>query len=196
MAFVLASASPRRKELLEMLGVKDLVVIPAAGKEICPENAGPAETVKALALAKAQEVCARYEEGSSSQEPDVVLAADTIVWHEGRILGKPHSREEGFAMLRSLSGKTHEVYTGVAVIRGDQIEQEAVCSRVTFRELSDREIHAYLDTGEPMDKAGAYGAQGIGALLVSSIEGDFYNVMGLPVCEMGLMLKKTGVELL
>ena len=126
----------------------------------------------------------------------MILAADTIVWHRGRILGKPHSREDGFSMLRSLSGNVHEVYTGVVVLSADRAEREAVCSRVTFRELSDREINAYLDTGEPMDKAGAYGAQGIGALFVTAIEGDFYNVMGLPLCTTGRMLHRVGVELL
>lgn len=196
MAIVLASASPRRKELLEMLRVKDLVILPAEGDEICPAGLSPDETVKALAYAKALEVFDRWQKQPSRREGDVILAADTIVWHRGRILGKPHSREEGFSMLRSLSGNVHEVYTGVVVLSADRAEREAVCSRVTFRELLDREINAYLDTGEPMDKAGAYGAQGIGALFVTAIEGDFYNVMGLPLCTTGRMLHRVGVELL
>ena len=196
MAIVLASASPRRKELMEQFCGKDLVIFPAEGEEVIPDNVGPRETVEALARGKAQEVAARLRaEGAGNQE-DIVIGADTIVWHEGRIFGKPHSREEAAAMLRSLSGCTHEVYTGVSLIYGDRELTEHEKTAVTFRVMTEKEILDYIATGEPMDKAGAYGAQGLGALFVSSIEGDFFNVMGLPLCRLGLMLKKTGVELL
>ena len=196
MAIVLASASPRRKELMEQFCGKDLVIFPAEGEEVIPDNFGPGETVEALARGKAREVAARLRSEGAGNREDIVIGADTIVWHEGRIFGKPHSREEAAAMLRSLSGCTHEVYTGVSLIYGDRELTEHEKTAVTFRVMTEKEILDYIATGEPMDKAGAYGAQGLGALFVSSIEGDFFNVMGLPLCRLGLMLKKTGVELL
>ena len=193
MTIVLASASPRRRELLEMLaGSCDLIIHPAEGKEIPPEGAGPAETVKSLALAKAREVAKQRQ----PLQDEVIIAADTIVWHENRIYGKPHSQEEAFAMLKNLSGQTHEVYTGIAVLHNGAEITESERTAVTFRPLYEDEIHGYIATGEPMDKAGAYGAQGKGALFVRRIEGDFFNVMGLPVCRLGEMLKRTGVKLL
>ena len=196
MRTVLASASPRRRELLEMLGAENLVVLPAKGEESLPEHTSPDRIVEALALSKAREVAQIWGEKEEHAEDDVIIAADTIVWHCDRVFGKPHSLEEAFAMLKSLSGNTHEVYTGVAVLRNGQEVIGYERSAVTFRELSDREIWAYNDTGEPMDKAGAYGAQGIGSLFVRGIEGDFFNVMGLPLCRLGEMLKETGVQLL
>ena len=190
MHIVLASASPRRRELMEMLRVKDLEIRPARGEELWPEHAGPGELVMALSAAKAREVAGRSEAG------DLVIGADTIVWIDGRALGKPHSREEAAAMLHRLSGAEHEVYTGVTLIRDGEEHSEYERSLVRFRPLTDEEIWRYIDTGEPMDKAGAYGAQGLGALLVERIEGDFFNVMGLPLCRLGQMLKKQGVEIL
>ena len=190
MSIVLASASPRRRELMEMLAVPDLKIIPAKGEELAPEGLGPEELVKALSAAKAEEV------RRSVRRTIVIVGADTIVWHDGRVYGKPHSRQEAAEMLETLSGPTHRVYTGVTVIRGGRELSEAEMSYVHFRELSEREIEAYVATGEPMDKAGAYGAQGKAALFVRGIEGDFFNVMGLPLCRLGEMLKKQGVELL
>ncbi len=190
MSIVLASGSPRRKELLEMLGVRDLVILPAAGEEKAAGHPSPAELVKQLASRKAHEVAARC--GTD----DVVIAADTVVWHRGSVLGKPRSEEEAAAMLRSLSGEEHEVYTGVSVLRGGLELLESEKSTVRFRPLSEREIRAYIATGEPMDKAGAYGAQGKASLFVEHIDGDFFNVMGLPLYRLGQMLKKQGVELL
>lgn len=194
MTTILASGSPRRKEILEMLGVQDLLILPAKGEEIPPEGAGPAETVEVLSMAKAREVAAlRQREGCND---DLIIAADTIVWHENRIFGKPHSQEEAKAMLRSLSGRTHEVYTGIALIcRGRELRGHERTA-VTFRPMTEEEICAYVATGEPMDKAGAYGAQGKGAVYVTGIEGDFFNVMGLPVCRLALMLKETGAGLI
>ena len=190
MSIVLASGSPRRKELLEMLGIEDMKIIPAKGEEIAPEGAGPAELVVALAAAKGREVAAQCA------AEDVIIAADTIVWHEGQVFGKPHSREHAAEMLRSLSGKAHEVYTGVVVIKNGREISGAERSVVCFRELAEDEIERYIASGEPMDKAGAYGAQGKAALFVRGIDGDFFNVMGLPLCRLGAMLKEQGVVLL
>ena len=175
---------------MEMLGTPNLRILPAAGEEIPPAHADGAELVKALALQKAREVASRV--GADA----LVIGADTIVWVDGRPFGKPHSEEEAAAMLRRLSGGWHTVYTGVALVRGGTELVESEASRVCFRELTDGEIRRYIATGEPMDKAGAYGAQGRGALFVRAIEGDFFNVMGLPLCRLGQMLKKMGVELL
>ena len=190
MSIVLASASPRRRELMEMLGVRDLKIIPAKGEEIAPAGVGPEALVKALSAAKAREVAAACE------ADDIVIGADTIVWFQNRVYGKPHSPEEAAAMLRELSGETHQVFTGVTLIQNGKESSEAEMSYVHFRRLSEREIAAYVATGEPMDKAGAYGAQGKGALFVRGIDGDFFNVMGLPLCRLGQMLKLQGVELL
>lgn len=190
MNVILASGSPRRKELMEMLGIRNMKIIPARGEEKPPEGAGPEELVTALATAKAEEVAAFCE------EEDVVVAADTIVWVDERVFGKPHSAEEAHAMLRTLSGRTHQVFTGVCVRKGESLLSHCETSTVRFRPLADEEIDAYIATGEPMDKAGAYGAQGLGALFVQGIEGDFFNVMGLPLCALGQMLKKQGVVVL
>ena len=190
MKFILASASPRRKELMEMLGVENLSIIPAKGEEKADINLTPQELVKALARAKAEEIALRAE------RDDVVIAADTIVWVDGRLFGKPRTKEEASEMLHTLSGRAHEVFTGVTVIRNGVEVSESERSLVHFRDLSDEEISAYIETGEPMDKAGAYGAQGKAALFVRKIDGDFFNVMGLPLCRLGEMLKKQGVVIL
>ena len=187
MRIVLASASPRRKELLGMMGITDFDVIPARGEEKIPAGAAPEEIVRALAGAKAREVAA----GCGSD--DVIIAADTIVFMDGAVYGKPRSETEAFEMLRSLSGSEHRVYTSVCVMRGGEELCEAEESLVRFRGLSDGEIRAYIATGEPMDKAGAYGIQGRACVFVSRIEGDYYNIVGLPVCRLGEMLKKLGV---
>ena len=183
MAVILASQSPRRKQLLEMLGM-EFKVIPAKGEEVIPAGAGPKETVRALSRQKAAAVAA------SAAEDDIIIAADTIVWYRDLMLGKPRDEQEAARMLSALSGNVHQVYTGVTVLSA------AECTDVKFRKLSGREIDAYIATGEPMDKAGAYGIQGVACLFVEGIEGDFFNVMGLPVCRLGKMLKELGVELL
>lgn len=187
---ILASASPRRRELLQMLGLPNLVVCPAKGEERAPEGADPEQIVCALASAKAREVAEKSEKDA------LIIAADTIVWLDGKMLGKPNSEEEAFLMLKSLSGKCHEVYTGVCVMEDNTVDCEAEKTLVHFRELTDEEIFGYIRDGEPMDKAGAYGAQGKGALFVRYIEGDFYNVVGLPVCRLGEMLARKGVIIL
>ena len=189
MAVILASQSPRRKQLLEMLGV-EFTVIPAKGEEVVAAGAGPQETVRALSRQKAAAVAA------TANADDIIIAADTIVWYENMVLGKPRDEQEAARMLSALSGNVHQVYTGVTVRRGDKVLSAAECTDVRFRKLSGREIDAYIATGEPMDKAGSYGIQGVACLFVEGIDGDFFNVMGLPVCRLGKMLKELGVELL
>lgn len=190
MDILLASASPRRKEILEMLGVKNMRIIPAQGEENIPENASPDQIVCALALAKARELAPHAAPG------ETIIAADTIVWHSGRIFGKPHTEAEAAAMLTELSGDSHTVYTGLALIRDGQELSQAEETKVRFRHISEAEIAAYIRSGEPMDKAGAYGAQGKASVFVEGIEGDFFNVMGLPVCLLDSMLKKLGLSLI
>ncbi|MDR3208216.1 MAG: Maf family protein [Oscillospiraceae bacterium] len=175
MSLVLASGSPRRAALLSMLGLTFEVVVPV-GEESAEAGLAPAETVCLLSGRKAAEV--------SAQRPasDLIVAADTLVYLDGAALGKPGGPEEARAMLTRLSGRVHEVYTGVTVARGGVLRREALRTRVTFRVLSQLEIDAYVRSGTPLDKAGAYGIQDRGALFVERIEGDFYNVMGLPLC--------------
>ncbi len=188
MNIVLASASPRRRELLSHFPI-EFTVDPAEGPEDPPAGAGPADTVMALAAAKAAEVAAR--------RPDaLVIAADTIVELDGTILGKPADRADAVRMLRALSGREHRVYTGVAVTRAGKTLREAEMTTVFFRPMTDREIDAYIDSGEPMDKAGAYGYQGLAGLFIHKIEGDYFNVVGLPLCRLGRMLASMGVTLL
>ena len=190
MQIILASASPRRKELMEMLKVPNLKIVPAKGEECPPEHARPEELVMALSAAKAREVA------REAAPEDLVIGADTIVWVDGHAFGKPHDESEAAAMLRRLSGDTHEVFTGVSIVRGGQCVSRCERSLVRFRPLDEEEIASYIATGEPMDKAGAYGAQGKGALFVEHIDGDFFNVMGLPLCRLGIMLKEQGVKVL
>ena len=190
MNIVLASSSPRRKELMEMLRLPNLVILPARGEEIPPEHTGPEELVMALSAAKAREVAGRCA------PEDLVIGADTIVWVDGRPFGKPRDPDHAAAMLHRLSGDSHEVYTGVTVLHCGRELSQCERSLVRFRPLEEEEIARYIATGEPMDKAGAYGAQGLGALFVERIEGDFFNVMGLPLCRLGKMLKEQGVNIL
>ena len=187
---ILASASPRRRELLERLSLPELIIRPAREEERMPDTDDPAEIVRTLSRQKAEEVARDFEKS------DVIIAADTIVWFEGRALGKPKDAANAASMLRRLSGRTHSVFTGVCVISGDSLLSEAEESLVRFRQMSEKEIASYVASGEPMDKAGAYGAQGLGGLFVERIEGSFSNVIGLPMCRLGNMLKKVGLELL
>lgn len=189
MRIVLASGSPRRKELLEMLGL-EFEICPARGEESVQEGLSPEETVISLASEKAREVSARFPGDT------VVIAADTVVCAEGELLGKPRDRADAVRMLKLLSGRSHYVYTGVCVMCGGVSLAEAEATEVRFRAVSDEEINAYADTGEPMDKAGAYGIQGKASVLIEGINGDYYNVMGLPLCRLGGILKTIGVHLL
>lgn len=181
MQLILASASPRRKELMEFFHIP-FVIRAADIDETMDPGKPPYDEVARVSRCKALAV---------PREPDdVVVAADTIVVCQGRVLGKPHSPEEAAAMLRLLSGREHQVMTGCTVLRGDRTETFTEVTELTFRELTDGEIREYVASGEPMDKAGAYGIQGGAARFCPGIRGDYYNVMGLPVCRLGQALKK------
>ena len=181
MQLILASASPRRKELMGLFHIP-FVIRAADIDETMDPGKPPYNEVARVSRCKALAV---------PREPDdVVVAADTIVVCQGRVLGKPHSPEEAAAMLRLLSGREHQVMTGCTVLRGDRAETFTEVTDLTFRELTDGEIRAYVASGEPMDKAGAYGIQGGAARFCPGIRGDYYNVMGLPVCRLGQALKK------
>ena len=190
MKIILASQSPRRRELLERMGISGFEVRPARGEERMDAGLTPAELVEALSRQKAAEIA------ETAGAEDVIIAADTVVAIDGLVLGKPHDRAEAAEMLSRLSNRVHQVFSGLTVCQGQRAVTVHECTQVRFRKLSHREIEGYLDTGEPMDKAGAYGIQGYGAMLVESIAGDFYNVMGLPVCRLGQLLREFGVELL
>jgi len=192
MKIVLASGSPRRKELMEMLNVPDLEIRPAVGEEKAHPELGPAELVRELSRCKAAEIAALRPAG----EDAVVIGADTVVVLDGAVLGKPKDAADAKRMLAALSGRSHTVFTGVTVIRGETVLSHAERTEVHFRPLSPEEIDRYIATGEPMDKAGAYGAQGYASLFVERLEGDFFNVMGLPLCATGNLLKQLGVDLL
>ena len=191
MKMILASASPRRKELMEMLGVKNLEIIPAQGEETVDPALAPDALVCELSRCKATEVAAAHAAGD-----DVVIGADTVVVLDGQVLGKPRDEAEAKRMLTALGGRAHTVFTGVTVIRGGAVISHAERTEVYFRALSEAEIDAYIATGEPMDKAGAYGAQGLAGLFVEKLEGDFFNVMGLPLCALGKLLKRLDVNLI
>lgn len=181
---VLASSSPRRRQLLEMAGLRFAVLVSDIDEQIQP-NEPPAQIVQALAFQKAKAV--------QRMNPDAyIIGADTIVVYNGQILGKPKTTEEAYEMLRTLSGKTHDVFTGVAIIAPHEETTFVERTEVTFWELTEDEITAYIETGEPMDKAGAYGIQGRGALLVQRIVGDYYAVMGLPLAKTVRELTKLG----
>lgn len=188
---ILASASPRRKALLEMLGVQGLTVIPAKGEETIDPSLTPEALVKALSRQKAAEVAAEH-----ASEDAVVIGADTVVVLDGAVLGKPKDVHDAKRMLSALSGRGHAVWTGITAIRGDKSLSRAERTEVFFRPLSEREIDAYIATGEPLDKAGAYGAQDLASLFVERIDGDFFNVVGLPLCALGKLLKGLDIDLI
>lgn len=190
MSIILASQSPRRRELLGQMGITDFIVRPAKGEETVDRDLTPAKLVEALSRQKAEEVAA------ASEADDLIIAADTVVAINGRVLGKPAHPDEAFEMLSALSGHTHTVLTGVTVRQGERVLTRHESTKVQFRYLTAEEICAYIATGEPMDKAGAYGIQGLGALLVEGIKGDYSNVVGLPICRLGLMLRDFGVDTL
>lgn len=189
---VLASASPRRKELLENIGCKFSVVISDADESNIPKDLEPGTYVRELSLLKASQA-AKYVDKNT-----LVIGADTVVESEGRILGKPKDKNEAFEMLKSMSGKTHYVYTGITVV--DTNDMHAVSqyekTAVTMREIPDREINYYIDNFNVLDKAGAYGIQEYASVFVSRIEGDYFNIVGLPLCRLSEMISKEyGVDL-
>lgn len=186
MHYILASGSPRRIELLNNLGLSPRV-IPAGIDESVVKEEDPRRMVTQLAMLKAMHVAKSY-----SGHDWLCIGADTCVYIDGKILGKPADEAEAADMLRTLSGREHEVYTGFAAVLCKTMETvaEAQVTKVTFKELTDAEIAAYIRSGEPMDKAGAYGIQDKGSLLIEKIDGDYFNVVGLPVCALGKMLMK------
>jgi septum formation protein len=189
MGIVLASGSPRRLELLQMIGLTDFKVIPDTSKEEMDLNLSPEQTVCAIALKKASNVSRLCE------NDDMIIAADTLVYLGGRPIGKPAGPEDAAWMLKELSGRKHTVYTGIVVLKDGTHITATEKTDVFFRGISDSEISAYVESGEPMDKAGAYAAQGRGAVFVERIEGDFFNVMGLPLCRLVMLLRGFGVTL-
>lgn len=187
MEWILASGSPRRRELLERLGVHFRVQ--TAHTEEISSYTEPTAVVQDLALQKAQAVALTHP-----QSP--ILAADTIVVLDGDILGKPQDASENMQFLQRLQGRTHQVYTGIAIITPDVQHTAYSCTQVTMRALSSQEMHWYIQTQEGQDKAGGYGIQGHGMLLVSEIHGDFFNVMGLPVSLLYTSCQKLGLKLI
>lgn len=186
---ILASSSPRRQELLRRIGLT-FTVVSAGSDETYPAGLPAEETVKYIAQSKAIAAAAM------AAPEDIVITADTMVFLDGQALGKPADEAGAFQMLSALSGRTHTVSTGVAVSQGNRMLTEAETARVRFAPLDGETIRAYIRTGEPMDKAGAYGIQGLGALLIEGIEGDYFNVMGLPLRRLSRMLEKFGVRVL
>lgn len=187
MNLILASQSPRRKELMGLFHIPFSIQVADIDETMDPGKP-PFEEVARVSRAKAV--------ATPHTGDDVVVAADTIVVCGGQVLGKPKDQHDAFRMLRLLSGRDHQVMTGLCVLRG---KRATVCTEVTdihFRELTDKEILAYIATGEPMDKAGSYGIQGGAALFAEKMHGDYYNVMGLPVCRLGQILKSIAPELL
>lgn len=182
---ILASASPRRKELLTKIGL-NFDVIPSNYDEQLSDNNFSYKKIETLALNKGQEVSNRVDKNA------IIISADTVVVLDGKILGKPHSKQDAFEMISSLSGETHEVITSIAMIDNDTKEVliSSVATKVTFRKILNEEIEKYISTTEPYDKAGAYAAQGLAAIFIEKIDGCFNNVVGISTFEVDKMLKQ------
>jgi septum formation protein len=185
----LASASPRRRELLGQIGVEFEVRVPAADERLRPDEP-PGDYVRRLAEAKADAVWRSFD---AADPPAPVVAADTAVVLDRRVLGKPADADAALEMLEALSGRTHRVFTGVAVRHGGGSDSLVSVSEVRFRATTAAERRAYCATGEPFDKAGGYGIQGLGAVFVEHLSGSYSAVMGLPLCETALLLERVGV---
>lgn len=190
MRLILASESPRRKALLESAGIVPVVLPSNVSEEVKGDGLGPADLVRLLARRKIGDV-------SQVHPLDYVLGADTIVYIEGEVLGKPGNEAEARAMLRQIAGKTHVVYTGVALYepRNMTVLDDFDSTEVSMRALDEDEIRWYVNTGEPMDKAGSYALQGIGGLFVDRVDGDFSSVIGLPLPKVYRLLRRAGVSL-
>ncbi len=186
MELILASQSPRRRELLGLLNMPFTVRVADIDETMDPNKSAQSEVAR-VSAAKAQAVPRRAG--------DIVIAADTIVVLDGAILGKPTDQAHAKAMLTMLSGRTHQVMTGVTVLKDGQMLTHTEITDVTFRALTERQIDRYVATGEPMDKAGAYGIQGGAAVFAEGLKGDYYNVMGLPVCRLLQMLQSLAPEI-
>lgn len=187
MNVILASQSPRRKELMGLFHIPYEIRVADIDETMDP-SLPASEEVARVSRAKAEAVPCR--------QGDVVIAADTIVVCNGQVLGKPIDEHDAYRMLRLLSGRDHQVMTGLCVLRNGVATTCTEITDIHFRELSDREIWAYIRTGEPMDKAGSYGIQGGAALFAEKMAGDYYNVMGLPVCRLGILLRQIAPELM
>ena len=187
MKLILASQSPRRKELMGLFHIPFVIRVSDVDETMDP-NLSAAEAVAQVSRRKAEAVTRDVD--------DVVIAADTIVVLGGEILGKPKDPADASRMLHLLSGRDHQVMTGMTLLRGEQCLTHTEITDIHFRPLSDREIDAYIRTGEPMDKAGSYGIQGGAALFADRMHGDYYNVMGLPVCRLGQLLREIAPEIM
>ncbi len=185
MDLILASKSPRRRELFELIGLPFTPVVSPADEDI--PFTDPGTYVERLALRKAEPVFAQHPQAC-------VVGADTIVWLDDTIIGKPRDAQDADRILHALSGRTHTVYTGLAVLAPGSRQILHDTTRVTFRKLEDWEIRAYIHTGEPLDKAGAYGIQGLGAILVERVEGCYFTVIGLPIPRLYQALLKLGIR--
>ncbi len=186
---ILASKSPRRQELLRQLGLEFQIMTEDVDERMDPEKA-PSDEVSRVSRLKANAVLPLI------RPQDVLVCADTIVVLDNEIMGKPKDEDDAFSMLRRLSGRTHTVYTAVTVCHEGSLKTVVEATEVCFRKLSDREIRAYIRSGEPMDKAGAYGIQGGAACFVSGLRGDYFNVMGLPLCTLTGLLRSCGIPIL
>lgn len=186
---VLASQSPRRNELLRH-AFFSFITVPSDADETIPAGLSPAESAVAIAKRKVSDVKNRVAPGS------LIIGADTIVVCDGKLLGKPRSEPEAREMLTLLSGRTHTVYTGLVLSQDEKEITGFEATDVTFRKLTPEMISSYISTGEPMDKAGAYGIQEKGAFLVEKINGDYFNVVGLPLCRLGKMLEELDIMVL
>lgn len=179
---VLASASPRRRELIRLI-TDDVLCVPSGEDETLPDGISASEVPLYLAKLKAQSVASSYPDS-------IVVGSDTVVILGDVILSKPISEQDAFEKLSALSGKTHKVVTACCIIDGDKVSTFSEKTQVEFYELTPQEIDEYIKTGEPMDKAGAYGIQGKGSLFVKGITGDYFNVVGLPVAKLMRKLKE------
>ena len=185
MEIILASKSPRRIELMKMMGL-EFKIQPCTDEEKIESGWTPEKVVESLALQKARSVFNQHRDCC-------VIGADTIVWIDGQVIGKPQSEQDAYAILTRLQGRMHQVYTGLAVLTPSGADIRHVVTEVTFAPMSGREIRYYIQTGEPMDKAGAYGMQGIGGVYVESVRGSSFNVIGLPIQVLYQMLIKANV---
>lgn len=176
MKIILASASPRRQELIKMI-TENIIVNPCDCDETIKDGLVGREIAEYLSKIKGEAVKPKFPN-------EIIVSADTIVCLNDKVLGKPKSREDAFSMLRALNGNTHSVFTGVTIIKGENEKTFSQETKVAFYELSDEEIYEYIDSGEVYDKAGSYGIQGKGGLLVKGIDGDYFNVVGLPVARL------------
>lgn len=187
---ILASSSPRRRELLTRVGCEFEVIVPDAVEPLPKRGEDARDFVHRSAVAKCDAVASAHPER-------VVLAADTIVVLDGAILGKPRGSDDAFSMLKSLVGRTHQVMSGVAARRGEHHIERLSITDVSFRgDITDDELRRYVATGEPLDKAGAYGIQGLGSLLVRRIDGDYFGVVGLPIADTASILGEFGIRLI